>query len=108
MILIFDPQCHTLVTFFLNLPISTCRPFQTTDHLEKFGLFLGWFSLFSGAKLLPNKVQLICSHKMMTYYTVICKTESRFFLIYPEGFFSVENRQFLKEFCDEVLDYHGV
>ena len=22
MILIFDPQCHTLVTFFLNLPIS--------------------------------------------------------------------------------------
>ena len=26
------------------------------DHFETFGLFLGWFSLFSGAKLLPYKV----------------------------------------------------
>ena len=40
MIFIFDPQCHTLVTFFLNLP--TCQNlyqfargddcFQNTDH----------------------------------------------------------------------------
>ena len=34
MIFIFDPQCHTLVTFFLNLP--KCNMMQLTrKHLNK-------------------------------------------------------------------------
>ena len=36
LILFFDPQCHTLVTFFLNLPISE-RLLITSSYCSMFG-----------------------------------------------------------------------
>ena len=54
MILIFDPQCHTLVTFFLNLPI-----FILVKKYLKYTLH-------------ALNIPMTSKHDTMTIFTTLC------------------------------------